>query len=339
MFDRYQKQSSQSFKEHTALDAGSARLLNWAIGLAGESGEVEEVIKHHIFGEQPLDKMKLVSELGDVLWYIAAICTTTDISLSTVAEFNANKISHRYNHGGYSNECVARRAQSEKEFEDTPIYQNLKAKIMHTRAPINVIFVGPDGSGKTTIAREVAWQLAGEGFTYHKCNHEQEEKPYLSLQLLASQTNVIYDRFYYPDDIIYSRVLHERTSEEPIDWNTPYWKTYNAVSNQLSELNTVYFYTFAVEDVLRERAVAWKDDYISTDELNKIRQLYDKWLGYMGTRPVITIGLDTTNRSVEDCVAFCIDHIHRAQAIFANLCDDTFIIKEEQEDAGDESCM
>jgi NTP pyrophosphatase (non-canonical NTP hydrolase)/gluconate kinase len=332
MFDEFQKQSSQFFKEHKALTAEQARLLNWAIGLPGEAGEAAEVIKHHIFSEQPLDKMKLVSELGDVLWYISAICTSTDISLSSVAEYNANKLDHRYGTGGYSDELCVQRAQNEKDFEDTFIYQTMKAKILHTPAPVNVIFIGPDGSGKTTVSKMVAERLAAEGFTYHKCNYEQDDKPNLAQTLLASQTNVIYDRFYYPDDILYSRIHWDKDHPEgpSMDWGTDYWKSYNRVLDTLCNLNTVFIFMVASEEELQKRAKAWKDTYIDVEDLHKICVLYSRWRQQMIGRPLIIFDIDSTERSVEDIVWECTAGIHRAQAVFANMEVESFVTDEEK---------
>ena len=332
MFDEFQKQSARFFKEHKPLTAEQARLLNWAIGLGGESGEVTEVIKHHIFSEKPLDKMKLVSELGDVLWYLSAICTSTNIDLSTIAEYNANKIDYRYGDIGYSNEKCEQRAENEKEFESTFIYQSLKAKILHTPAPLNVIFIGPDGSGKTTVSKLVAEKMAAEGFTYHKCNYEQENKPDLALSLLASQTNMIYDRFYYPDDILYSRVHWDKDHPEgpSMDWDTDYWHKFTKVLDTLCNLNTVFIFMVASEEELQKRSVAWKDSYISTEDLHEICILYSRWRQQMEGRPLIIFDIDSTERTIDDIVWECTAGIHRAQAVFANMEVESFVTEEEK---------
>ena len=48
-------------------------LAVWGLGLAGESGEVVELIKKHLGHGHELDLEKVSKELGDVLWYISAI--------------------------------------------------------------------------------------------------------------------------------------------------------------------------------------------------------------------------------------------------------------------------
>lgn len=47
--------------------------LTWALGLVGETGEVVDLIKKHIGHSHPLDRVKLVKELGDVEWYMEAM--------------------------------------------------------------------------------------------------------------------------------------------------------------------------------------------------------------------------------------------------------------------------
>lgn len=329
MFDQFQKQASKNFKEPFELPANTAQLLNWAIGLSGETGEVSEVIKHHVFGKEPLDKMALAKELGDVLWYLAAICTTADISLSAVADLNIQKLEHRYGGKGYSKECSANRHESEKAFKDTFIYKRIEAAILKTPAPLNVIFVGPDGSGKTSISKIVADKLAEEGFTYHKCDYRQEDKPNLARELLSSPGHV-FDRFYYPDDIIYSRIVWEREHpEEPMQWDTDYWKSYNAVVDDMCNYNTLVIYVDASDEVLKERSKAWADDYVKVEELAKIRGLYQRWMGYISSLPIILCDIDTSEVSIDEAAETCYKYVKKAQAAFSGIT---------QEEENEEPC-
>lgn len=70
-----------------------------ALGLAGEAGEVCEKIKKAIRDEggKITDKRRrqLKKELGDVLWYLAALCTELDVSLDQVARDNIDKLADR----------------------------------------------------------------------------------------------------------------------------------------------------------------------------------------------------------------------------------------------------
>lgn len=79
---------------------------NWtyaALGLAGETGEVSEKLKKAIRDDgstvTPERKAALKKELGDVLWYVAALCTELHLDLQEVAEENLAKLSGRQQTG------------------------------------------------------------------------------------------------------------------------------------------------------------------------------------------------------------------------------------------------
>lgn len=132
----YQRRAAENFNEHKELTAEQSRMLNWCIGLSGEVGEVMELVKHHIWAEEPLDKMSLAKEIGDVLWYVSALCTTNEIALDDAALLNIEKLNHRY--GGtstYSNDLRRERHYSEAKFKDTPIYKDLEERILSGISP------------------------------------------------------------------------------------------------------------------------------------------------------------------------------------------------------------
>jgi NTP pyrophosphatase (non-canonical NTP hydrolase) len=69
------------------------------LGIAGEAGEVADYLKKVIHHGHPLDEVKLKKELGDVLWYLSFICSTTGIPLEDVATANIEKGLERYPNG------------------------------------------------------------------------------------------------------------------------------------------------------------------------------------------------------------------------------------------------
>jgi NTP pyrophosphatase (non-canonical NTP hydrolase) len=83
-----------------ADDNPRERLLLGALGLAGESGEVVDEIKKHVFHGKVEGEVRdnLVKELGDVLWYYTLLLSTTDITLDEVMEANVVKLTARYPH-------------------------------------------------------------------------------------------------------------------------------------------------------------------------------------------------------------------------------------------------
>jgi len=77
-------------------------MIIWnAIGLAGEAGEVVDHIKKAIFHRHGLDTAKVQEELGDLLWYVAGLCTQLGLSLDNVMDGNIKKLEQRYP-GGFS---------------------------------------------------------------------------------------------------------------------------------------------------------------------------------------------------------------------------------------------
>ena len=89
-------------------------MLVWnAIGLAGEAGEVADTIKKAVFHQHGLDRDELIKELGDVLWYVAALCTKLDVPLSEVMNRNIDKLMARYP-DGYSSAASVARMDSER---------------------------------------------------------------------------------------------------------------------------------------------------------------------------------------------------------------------------------
>lgn len=75
-------------------------MLSWnCLGLAGEAGEVADLVKKAIYHQQGLDREKLVKELGDVMWYLAAICSVLGITLDDVAQANVKKLRARFPEG------------------------------------------------------------------------------------------------------------------------------------------------------------------------------------------------------------------------------------------------
>jgi NTP pyrophosphatase (non-canonical NTP hydrolase) len=101
------------FNEYQALAAttaiypreGSKGVSYAALGLVGEAGEVankvKKIIRDHEDTKQGIEEKRstIEAELGDVLWYIAAICEEFDINMCDVAEANIVKLQSRAQRG------------------------------------------------------------------------------------------------------------------------------------------------------------------------------------------------------------------------------------------------
>lgn len=92
----YQKQAMRTAEIYNDT---ADKLMNAALGLSGETGEVSDHIKKVIFQGHPLDKIHLLNELGDVLWYIALGAEALGYTLQDVAVYNVAKLQKRYPDG------------------------------------------------------------------------------------------------------------------------------------------------------------------------------------------------------------------------------------------------
>ena len=77
-------------------------LIEGALGLNGEAGEVAEVVKKSIFGGHPMDKEKLINELGDVMWYLAEMAHGLGVPLEDIMTQNIKKLEVRYPTNSFS---------------------------------------------------------------------------------------------------------------------------------------------------------------------------------------------------------------------------------------------
>ena len=105
-FEEYQKRAaSTAVYPHIAVNpnsVGESRggdYLYPALGLCGEAGEVAEKIKKIVRDKDGFvdeaDRAAVAKELGDVLWYLAALCKEFDLDMGEVAQGNLDKLAAR----------------------------------------------------------------------------------------------------------------------------------------------------------------------------------------------------------------------------------------------------
>ncbi len=88
----------QALAMRTAEEKGRA-WSNVGLGIAGEAGEVADIIKKYLHQGHPLDQDKLLDEIGDVAWYLALAATVAGVTLESVLEDNIAKLMGRYPNG------------------------------------------------------------------------------------------------------------------------------------------------------------------------------------------------------------------------------------------------
>lgn len=109
-FNEYQEGAKETaqypslwFPGECLEEGGSVGFIYPIIGLAGEVGELSEKCKKILRDKEGVvtssDKEAITKEIGDVLWYVAALCSEFDLSMEEVAEINLEKLRSRKERG------------------------------------------------------------------------------------------------------------------------------------------------------------------------------------------------------------------------------------------------
>jgi NTP pyrophosphatase (non-canonical NTP hydrolase) len=92
--NEYQKEALS-----TAVYGSGSKIIYPTLGLAGEAGEVADKVKKVLRdnnGEfDDWRKIQIAAEIGDVLWYIAALTNDLGYTLEDIAKLNIGKLSQR----------------------------------------------------------------------------------------------------------------------------------------------------------------------------------------------------------------------------------------------------
>lgn len=87
----------QAQVDNIEYDVGG--IFNACLGLSGEAGEFNDMIKKWVFHEKELDIEHLKKECGDILWYIAMMCHSFNWNMEEIMEMNIEKLKSRYPDG------------------------------------------------------------------------------------------------------------------------------------------------------------------------------------------------------------------------------------------------
>lgn len=74
-------------------------IKNYLLGLNGECGEATDMIKKVLYHGKDFEPVSFMLELGDILYYLTAICNVLGIDLSEVMMNNNSKLLARYKDG------------------------------------------------------------------------------------------------------------------------------------------------------------------------------------------------------------------------------------------------
>ena len=84
--------------------ANIERLLTAGVGINAEGGEFLEIVKKMIFQGKPwndANKHHLVTELGDLMWYVTQACMALEVPFDEVIARNVKKLEKRYPGGAF----------------------------------------------------------------------------------------------------------------------------------------------------------------------------------------------------------------------------------------------
>jgi len=88
-------------------------LLHACLGLQTETAELTDMIKKHIFYGREIDKVHVIEEMGDIMWYYALVIDTLDLDFNELLGKNIKKLRARYK-GGFT-ETQAKNRDLKKE--------------------------------------------------------------------------------------------------------------------------------------------------------------------------------------------------------------------------------
>lgn len=101
-------------------------LLHAVIGVGGESGELLDCVKKHVYYDKPLDVKNILEEAGDVLFYLKAMLMLLGLDITEVEAYNFKKLSARYPDGKFTTLHAA--ARLDKVAEEAPACQHVNVR-------------------------------------------------------------------------------------------------------------------------------------------------------------------------------------------------------------------
>lgn len=80
-----------------------------ALGLAGEVGEVVDLVKKSVYYEKAMDLDHLEEEIGDVMFYLVNLATMYNLPMDKILEKNVEKLEKRYPSGFSKKDAIERK--------------------------------------------------------------------------------------------------------------------------------------------------------------------------------------------------------------------------------------
>ncbi len=96
MIKEYQKLCKKSAKKD--FNSKEEEIMTWGLGVAGEAGDIAGCIKK-TFAHGNNQEKGIRENIGDTMWYLAAICNFFNWNLEEILKENLNKLKKRFPKG------------------------------------------------------------------------------------------------------------------------------------------------------------------------------------------------------------------------------------------------
>jgi NTP pyrophosphatase (non-canonical NTP hydrolase) len=94
------------------------RINHAIVGLAGEVGELAQLLERWVYYGQSLSVPDVEEEVGDCLWYLALLCTAVGIPMGRAMEGNLAKLKARFPHRFTEEAAANRDSAAERKASD-----------------------------------------------------------------------------------------------------------------------------------------------------------------------------------------------------------------------------
>lgn len=92
------------------------RLLHAIMGISDEAGELMGAMKKALMYNKPLDKVNIIEEFGDLIWYVFLGMDAIGVTLEQIQEINSAKLNKaRYKDGFSHDEAINRDLVKERK--------------------------------------------------------------------------------------------------------------------------------------------------------------------------------------------------------------------------------
>lgn len=93
----YDMKFANDHSDNDCVDIGG--IFNACLGMSGEVGEFNDMIKKWVFHEKNLDMEHAKKEAGDILWYVVMLCESFGWNMEEIMQMNVDKLKARYPEG------------------------------------------------------------------------------------------------------------------------------------------------------------------------------------------------------------------------------------------------